>query len=47
MVPIMVLAPPVVIAQPELHPRNMLFEAVVLQKPAHRPAKKLWVPVVL
>jgi hypothetical protein len=39
--PIMVLAQPVVTAQPALQPRNMLFEAVVLAKPAQAPAKKL------
>ena len=33
--PIMVLAQPVVTAQPALQPRNMLRQPVVLQKPAH------------
>jgi hypothetical protein len=29
--PIIVLLPPVTTAQPELHPKNKLFDAVVLQ----------------
>jgi hypothetical protein len=36
-----VLLQPVVTAQPELHPKNKLFDAEVLLTPAQRPAKKL------
>ena len=33
--PIMVLQPPVTIAQPELHPTKIFVDPVVLRRPAH------------